>query len=115
LRNLNKTEINGRVLKVDFASDNKNGTNLKEEDVKYRDRGEVVNPKGDYIKGSEATVEEIINSLSTEQEQMLLFGIKDAYEQMIHTNNFQGAQNIVESLAYDESLLNHLMGMLERV
>ena len=43
LRNLNKSEINGRVLKVDFASDNKNGTNLKEEDVKYRDKGEVVN------------------------------------------------------------------------
>lgn len=44
LRNLNKSEINGRILKVDFASDNKNGNNLKEEDMKYRDRGEVVNP-----------------------------------------------------------------------
>lgn len=82
LRNLNKSEINGRVLKVDFASDNKNGTNLKEEDVKYRDRGEVVNPKGDYINPSEATVEDILNSLSTEQEQLLLFGIKDVYQYM---------------------------------
>lgn len=42
LRNLNKAEINGRTIKVDFASDNKNGTNLKDEDVKYRDRAELV-------------------------------------------------------------------------
>ena len=68
LRNLNKSEINGRNLKVDFASDNKNGTNLKEEDVKFRDKGELVNLKGDYIVDHEATVEEILNSLSTEQE-----------------------------------------------
>jgi hypothetical protein len=53
-------------LKVDFASDNKNGTNLKEEDVNYRDRGEVLNPKGEYLNLAESTVEEILNSLSTE-------------------------------------------------
>ena len=54
------------MLKVDFASDNKNGTNLKEEDVRYRDRSEVINMKGEYINPGEATVEDIINSLSTE-------------------------------------------------
>lgn len=34
LRNLNQYELNGRQLRVDFASDNKNGTNLKEEEGK---------------------------------------------------------------------------------
>ena len=34
LRNLNQYELNGRQLRVDFASDNKNGTNLKDEEGK---------------------------------------------------------------------------------
>lgn len=42
LRNLKKYEIMGRQLKVDFASDNKNGNNLKKEDVLFRDSAEVV-------------------------------------------------------------------------
>ena len=42
LRNLKKYEILGRQLKVDFASDNKNGNNLKKEDVLFRDSAEVV-------------------------------------------------------------------------
>jgi hypothetical protein len=29
-------------LKVDFASDNKNGVNLRAEDVRFRDFGEIV-------------------------------------------------------------------------
>jgi len=29
-------------MKADFASDNKNGNNLKKEDVLYRDKGEIV-------------------------------------------------------------------------
>jgi hypothetical protein len=55
-----------RPLKVDYASDNKNGTNLKDVDVKYRDRGEVVNLKNEYINPAEATVEEVMNSLSND-------------------------------------------------
>ena len=53
LRNLNQYELNGRQLRVDFASDNKNGTNLKEEEgksvlfsnpvVKFRDISDVYN------------------------------------------------------------------------
>ena len=51
LRNLNQYELNGRQLRVDFASDNKNGTNLKDEEgkayllflVKYRDISDVYN------------------------------------------------------------------------
>ena len=41
LRNLKKFEIKGRSLKADFASDNKNGNNLKREDVLHRDIGEI--------------------------------------------------------------------------
>jgi len=44
LRNLKKFEIRGRSLKVDFASDNKNGNNLKKDEVLYRDRSEIVKP-----------------------------------------------------------------------
>lgn len=47
LRNLNKYDLNRRELKVDFASDNKNGVNLRMDDVKFRDSGEVV---GDNMK-----------------------------------------------------------------
>ena len=42
LRNLKKHEIMNRPLKVDFASDNKNGNNLKREDVLFRDTAEIV-------------------------------------------------------------------------
>ena len=67
-------------MKVDFASDNQKGTNLKDADVKYRDQGEVVNPQGDYLSSKDASTEEIMNSLTPEQEALLLFGMKDAYE-----------------------------------
>ena len=42
LRNLKKLEVKTRPLKVDFASDNKNGNNLKKEDILFRDTAEVV-------------------------------------------------------------------------
>ncbi len=42
LRNLNKFELNRRELKVDFASDNKNGVNLRPEDVRNRDNGDII-------------------------------------------------------------------------
>ena len=42
LRNLKKHEIMNRQLKADFASDNKNGNNLKRDDVLFRDTAEIV-------------------------------------------------------------------------
>jgi hypothetical protein len=114
LRNLNRQEINGRNVKVDYASDNKNGTNLREDEVKFRDRGELVNLKGEYVNDYEASVEEILNSLSTEQEQLLLFGLKDIYDFASRSDPKQ-AEAMVENLAQDESLLDNLMSMLERV
>lgn len=41
LRNLNKFDLNKRELKVDFASDNKNGTNLRPEDIQNRDLADI--------------------------------------------------------------------------
>jgi cleavage stimulation factor subunit 2 len=42
LRNLNRHELLKRELKVDFASDNKNGSNLRSEDITNRDEGAEV-------------------------------------------------------------------------
>lgn len=63
---------------------------------------------------AETTVDDIINALSNEQEQMLLFGIKDAYEQLMQ-NDYPQANQLLENLANNEPLLNHLVSMLERV
>jgi len=41
LRNLSKYDLNKRELKVDYASDNKNGTNLRPEDITYRDTSDI--------------------------------------------------------------------------
>ena len=53
LRNLKKYEIKGRPLKVDFASDNKNGNNLKREDVLFRDSAEVIKLSGSSTSNSQ--------------------------------------------------------------
>jgi len=37
IRNLNKVSVNNRDIKVDFADDATNGTNLKREEVSGRD------------------------------------------------------------------------------
>ncbi len=46
LRNLNKADLNRRELKVDYASDGKNGVNLRIEDIRCRDTGEIVTGDG---------------------------------------------------------------------
>ena len=53
LRNLKKYEIMNRPLKVDFASDNKNGNNLKREDVLYRDSAEIIKVSGSSTSTSQ--------------------------------------------------------------
>jgi len=87
---LRKTEVKGRPLKVDFASDNKNGNNLKKEDVTFRDNGEIVkgNTTGcEYLDVTNSTVEEMLDNLSDDQEEMLLFAIKDIYMNMKSKQN----------------------------
>lgn len=115
LRNLNKLEVNSRSIKVDFASDNKSGTNLREDEVKFRDRGELVNLKGDYIDAFDTSTEEVLACMSIEQEQLLLLGLKDAYEQALLSGDTRATEGMVEALAHDEALLDQLMSMLERV
>ena len=46
IRNLNKLAINNRDLKVHYASDKQSGTNLKPEEVIYRDRAEIISMAG---------------------------------------------------------------------
>lgn len=64
LRNLNKYDLNRRELKVDFASDNKNGVNLRLDEVKFRDHGEIVNEHMKNISTSTCTLEETLKHLS---------------------------------------------------
>ena len=83
LRNLNKYDLNRRELKVDFASDNKNGVNLRPEEVRFRDNGEIVTEALKYMVGnSEHGLDEILKSLSSKQEVMLLHGIRQVYEKI---------------------------------
>lgn len=92
LRNLKKYEIKNRPLKVDFASDNKNGNNLKREDVLFRDSAEVIKLSGSSTSNSQqqnsslacevldsqnSTVDEMLENLSDEQEEMMLAAMKE--------------------------------------
>ena len=100
---------------MDFASDNKNGTNLKPTDVMFRDLGEVVNSNTeDYMNPTQSTTVEIMQHLSHEQEELLMFGLRDAYEFMLSKNKV-GAEKLIDNLAQDESLLSTLEEMLGRV
>ena len=70
--------MKNRALKVDFASDNKNGNNLKKEDILFRDTAEVVKASqasqndgplsGEILGPSNSTTEEMLENLSDDQE-----------------------------------------------
>ncbi len=68
LRNLKNHEIHGRTLKVNYASENKSGTNLLESEVLYRDRGEVINADGGQVESANgaASVEDVLSALTVE-------------------------------------------------
>ena len=78
LRNLKGFEIMNRALKVDFATDNKIGNNLKKEDVLYRDCAEIVKISSsssqqqtsslstEVLDAQNSTVDEMITNLSEE-------------------------------------------------
>ncbi|KEJ82712.1 Cleavage stimulation factor 64 [Oxytricha trifallax] len=86
LRNLNKHDLNKRELKVDFASDNKNGANLRQEEIRHRDSGEIITNMADNYKcltGStrmDYNTDEIMRNLSSKQELMLLQAVREVYE-----------------------------------
>ena len=90
LRNLKKYEILGRQLKVDFASDNKNGNNLKKEDVLFRDSAEVVKTHSVQNAGQQTssltseplnpqttTTDEMLENFSMEQQEAFLLTLKE--------------------------------------
>ncbi len=66
LRNLNRSEVMRRELKVDYASDGKNGVNLREVDVRERDTGEVIVEGGGCMEGGrhEGGREETLKALN---------------------------------------------------
>lgn len=89
LRNLAGTHIRNREIHVNYPSEHKkSGSNLRPPDVLYRDRGEVINPQGGYIDpaGGAATVEDVLAALTPEQEHMILYAIKEVW------NNTDGKQ-----------------------
>ena len=83
IRNINKLAINGRDLKVSYCSDKQIGTNLKEDEVRDRDAGEIVSNAGgtshvaptELLEPQTSTVDEMIRSLSDDQKEMMIFGI----------------------------------------
>ena len=100
MRNLNKYDLNRRELKVDYASDNKNGVNLRPEEIRYRDPGEILNDNLKYIQGNqEFSMEEALKSLSPLQEHMLLEAIKEVYEKYESEGNHLAVEHMVEDLA----------------
>lgn len=128
LRNLKKFEIRGRSLKADFASDNKNGNNLKREDVLYRDRSEIVRPsnafqqnpsncalQAEMLTPHDSNLEEMLSSLSEEQEELLLVMMRDISKHLHETGQRAEQRALVETLARDEVLLKTLTKMLNRV
>ena len=52
IRKLNKIQINNREIKVDYADDEANGTNLKREEVIARDHGEIISTIGGTANAS---------------------------------------------------------------
>lgn len=104
LRNLNGYELNGRRLRVDFASDNKNGTNLKDEEVKYRDISDVEN----YDKCT--TFPELFKNMSIGQKEYILNAIKLVIEKD------PSCEEVIEKLLEkDPALLDILCKMQDEV
>ena len=92
LRNLNKSNIKNRELKVSFGKE-ENRTNLKPSDIRERDSGEIIKNFGTNMKDmntmgpveclnpQSSTVDEMLRSLSITQQEMVIFAIKDIYQQ----------------------------------
>ena len=108
LRNLNGYELNGRQLRVDFASDNKNGTNLKDEEVKFRDISDVYNQETGEICTS--TTPNLFKNLSIGQKEYILNAIKTVIEKQ------EGAEQEIEKLLEkDQALCDELLRIQEEV
>lgn len=67
IRNMNKLAINNRELSIGFAADKQASTNLLPEDIRDRDKAEMVNQageNGDLLDPQTSTVDEMMRNLS---------------------------------------------------
>ena len=122
LRNLNRFDLNKRELKVDFASDNKNGTNLRPPDVLHRDLSEPesifahinktsiggigseaahtsAGATGDLPLPSCSSADALLN-LSIRHQILLIFGLKQVYEDMVKRKDTEGIEDLKLTLAF---------------
>lgn len=118
----------GRPLKVDFASDNKNGNNLKKDDVLFRDSAEVIKVSGnsnnsqqqnsslavEVLDSQNATVDEMLDNMSNEQEELLLGCLKEVSKYVAEKEGEQAHRALVEKLAADEHMLKRLTELLDK-
>ena len=123
LRNLNKSNIKNRELKVSFGKE-ENQTNIKPVDIKERDTGEIIKNMGTNLKDlstisieclnpQTSTVEEMMRSLSIQQQEMLIYSIKDVYMQAY--KNPQERDVMINTLANDEEMLMRLEEILNQL
>ena len=101
LRNLRQYEVQGRKLKAAFASDNKIGNNLSTKDLLYRDPAEIIKTQalntmqqqnecavvGEILNCQNSTTDEMLECLSEEQQELLMYTIRDVYK---HAGEAQG-------------------------
>jgi RNA recognition motif-containing protein len=66
IRNMNKLTINNRDLSVNYASDKQSSTVLLPEDVRDRDKSEIITAgeKGEMLEPHTSTVDEMLRNLS---------------------------------------------------
>ena len=89
LRNLGQVSIKNRELKASYASDRACTTNLKPEDVRDRDPGEIIGKthqlslsQGELMKPQNSSVDDMVRSLSDIQKELLIFSIQDSYNHL---------------------------------
>ena len=114
-------------MKVDFASDNKNGNNLKKDEVLYRDRSEIVKPSTSQQNSSSvpltaenltvqnSSLEEMFENLSEEQEELLLVAMRDVSKHLHETGHKGESRGLIEALANDENMLKCMTKVLTKV
>lgn len=129
LRNLDKINVNKRILHVSYASDQQSSTNLKPEDARERDPAEIIITKTgarsavnsdikvetELLSPQTSTVDDMLRSLSSGQKEMLVFGIQDVYNHLGKQQAHAQGEAFVDALARDENLLGQLEEIFTQV
>ena len=106
---MNRFDLNKRELKVDFASDNKNGTNLRPNDVQHRDLSENESIFG-HLNTANSTIGvnpsnptntvDTLNNLTLKHQVMLIYGIKGMYEDLLKKKDYKAIEEMKNALAF---------------